>query len=277
MDHGFDNLTPEGLRRYRQENREGDYDLIDVRQPEEYAQGHIPGARLLPLMELESRLFDLPADRDLVVYCHSGARSQAAAGLIADAEVTRRRVYNLSGGILRWDDATLPDFPAVAVFAPAGDLVGQMETAMNLEKGAWRFYCAVLSQFPEAPFAGVMEALSKAETAHARRIYGFLTSHRGDLPDFDTYYDGLSGDILEGGTPLNAALDRLGSAGPGVCLEVIELALTIEYAAFDLYRTVADRCEDADAEAAFLAIAQAEKAHMRQLIKAIAHCRTPAS
>jgi rhodanese-related sulfurtransferase/rubrerythrin len=272
MQDGFENLTPEALRRFREAHREGDYELIDVRQPGEYAAGHIPGARFLPLSELEARLFDLPADRDLVFYCRSGARSQAAASLAVEAEVTAHRIYNLAGGMLGWDGATLPDFPALELFAPDADLPTQLETAMNLERGAWRFYCGVIEALPEAPFADVMDTLSRAETAHARTLYGFLKAHRQDLPPFDVFYGSLSGEILEGGTPLKDALTRVTEAGPGACLPVMELALGIEYAAFDLYRTAAGRSRNAEAEKAFLAIAQSEKAHMRQLIEALGRC-----
>jgi rubrerythrin len=55
-------------------------------------------------------------------------------------------------------------------------------------------------------------------------------------------------------------------------LALIEMALQIEYTAYDLYRTMADRTPAPDAREAFLAIAQAEKAHMRSLINAIENC-----
>jgi rhodanese-related sulfurtransferase/DNA-binding MarR family transcriptional regulator len=49
--------------------RRGDVVLVDVRPPEEYEAGHIPGARSIPLDELEDRLADLPPDREVVAYC----------------------------------------------------------------------------------------------------------------------------------------------------------------------------------------------------------------
>ena len=48
--------------------RSDEYVLLDVRQPEEYEAGHLPGARLIPLGELEGRLDELPRDRPVVVY-----------------------------------------------------------------------------------------------------------------------------------------------------------------------------------------------------------------
>jgi rhodanese-related sulfurtransferase len=66
----------------------GEIVLVDVRPPEEYAAGHIEGARSIPLDELEQRLADLPADREIVAYCrgpfcayaHHAVRRLLAAG-----------------------------------------------------------------------------------------------------------------------------------------------------------------------------------------------------
>ena len=72
-------LAPDELKSYINSKRESQYLLIDVRQPAEYQIGHLPGAKLMPLMELESKLFSLPADQDLVFYCRTGGRSLTAA------------------------------------------------------------------------------------------------------------------------------------------------------------------------------------------------------
>lgn len=56
------------------------------------------------------------------------------------------------------------------------------------------------------------------------------------------------------------------------CIQLIETALDMEYAVFDLYRTMADRAESDDARGAFLSLAQAEKAHMRVLARALERC-----
>jgi rhodanese-related sulfurtransferase len=68
--------------------RKGDVVLVDVRPPEEFAAGHIEGARSIPLEELEGRLAELPADREIVAYCrgpfcayaHEAFRRLEAAG-----------------------------------------------------------------------------------------------------------------------------------------------------------------------------------------------------
>jgi rhodanese-related sulfurtransferase len=68
--------------------RKGDVVLVDVRPPEEFEAGHIAGARSIPLDELEHRLAELPADREVVAYCrgpfcayaHDAVRQLLAAG-----------------------------------------------------------------------------------------------------------------------------------------------------------------------------------------------------
>ena len=61
------------------------YFLIDVRQPEEYRQGHISGAKLIPLRQLATRMQELPAGREIVCVCHSGNRSKSAARKLSAA------------------------------------------------------------------------------------------------------------------------------------------------------------------------------------------------
>ncbi len=73
--------------------------LVDVRSPGEFAGGALPGARNIPVHELDRRLAELSKDRELVVYCASGGRSASAASLLARAGFTK--VHDL-GGIGRW-------------------------------------------------------------------------------------------------------------------------------------------------------------------------------
>jgi rubrerythrin len=227
---------------------------------------------LVPLLDLESSLFDLPADQDLIFYCSNGARSMAAATLTLDAEVTKRSVYNLAGGIMNWYGQTLAEFPRVRVFDSAKGITDLLYTAMNLEKGAWRFYAAVAKRHESEPFAGTFEMLAKAENTHAQTIYAIWASHTTAPPGFKDLFAGLSGDILEGGEPLEAVLDWVRSLPDRTCLNLIELALRIEHSAFDLYRTMAEQSLEPEVRDTLLSVAQAEKAHMRVLTQAIEKC-----
>jgi sulfur dioxygenase len=76
--------------------------IVDVRESTEFtgSLGHIRGARLIPLAELQSRLDELDRTRPVVTVCRSGTRSAQAAVLLGKAGLTK--VANLAGGMLRW-------------------------------------------------------------------------------------------------------------------------------------------------------------------------------
>ena len=83
-----------------------DFILLDVRTPEEWVEGHIDGATLLPLQELEARAeSELPKDTEIVIYCRSGNRSAQAAEYLAGVGYTD--LADL-GGIQDWVAAGLP-------------------------------------------------------------------------------------------------------------------------------------------------------------------------
>ena len=79
--------------------------VVDVRQPDEFRQGHISGAKLIPLGELRKRMKELPQGREIICVCASGNRSSSAAKLLAKEGYT---VFDLQGGMLAWRHAKLP-------------------------------------------------------------------------------------------------------------------------------------------------------------------------
>lgn len=78
-----------------------DHILLDVREPVEYAEGHIDGSVLIPLMQTGKRADELDRDKTILVYCRSGSRSSLAARILAAKGF--RSVYNIAGGILQWN------------------------------------------------------------------------------------------------------------------------------------------------------------------------------
>ncbi len=87
------------------------FDLVDVREPHEWAICRIPGARLIPLGEVSSRLHEFDSARRAVVYCRSGARSARAIAELRKAGF--QKLHNLKGGILAWArdvDPTMPTY-----------------------------------------------------------------------------------------------------------------------------------------------------------------------
>ena len=77
--------------------------LLDVREPDEYAAGHIPGITLIPMGEVASRLTELPRDKEIIVTCRTGNRSSQIADLLREQGFTN--VHNMTGGIVAWEEA----------------------------------------------------------------------------------------------------------------------------------------------------------------------------
>lgn len=86
--------------------RHDDLQLVDVRENWEWQIARLPGARLIPLNDLERQLGTLDRNREVVLYCRSGVRSLHAAHELAEAGFAR--VTNLSGGILQWSEDVDP-------------------------------------------------------------------------------------------------------------------------------------------------------------------------
>lgn len=82
--------------------------VLDVREDKEWAEGHIPRARHIPLGKLSERLAELEKfkDKPVLVNCRSGMRSASACKALRRAGF--EHVYNLAGGILAWEKASLP-------------------------------------------------------------------------------------------------------------------------------------------------------------------------
>ena len=75
--------------------------IIDVREPAEYAFGHIPGAVSIPLGELEDRINELPKDKTIYVVCRTGTRSNLAAQKLTEKGFAN--VWNVVPGMSKWE------------------------------------------------------------------------------------------------------------------------------------------------------------------------------
>ena len=99
------NLTPAQVR-----DRDAGAQLLDVRQPWEFARASLPGAVLIPLGELPLRLGELDPSRPVIVYCHHGARSYQALRFLAHSGFTQ--TAHLAGGIAAYSllDPSIPQY-----------------------------------------------------------------------------------------------------------------------------------------------------------------------
>ncbi len=74
--------------------------VLDVRELNEWEDGHIPDATLIPLGQLESRLGEVPEDQEVVIVCRSGNRSAQARDILKNAGFTN--ITSMAGGMNQW-------------------------------------------------------------------------------------------------------------------------------------------------------------------------------
>jgi len=82
--------------------------VIDVRDPHEYASGHVPKAPLIPVNTVFARREELPEDGKIIFVCAVGQRSALACEMAAAAGIAADRLYNLQGGTDAWVKAGEP-------------------------------------------------------------------------------------------------------------------------------------------------------------------------
>jgi rhodanese-related sulfurtransferase len=88
------------------ERANGTIQIVDVREPDEWAAGHLPGAVLIPLGQLAFRKGELDPARPVVTICRSGNRSLTAAELLLKSGF--RDVRSMAGGMIAWAKAGHP-------------------------------------------------------------------------------------------------------------------------------------------------------------------------
>ena len=263
------------IREYIKKHGESDYQLVDVREPSEYTQGHIPGAKLIPLGELPQRVSELATGVDLLFYCRSGVRSRMAASIVADGDIEARNIYTVEGGILAWDGKPVEDFPRLRLFEEAATPEEILKLAIELEKGAWIFYSKILEKYPESKMAPAARSLEQLEKKHARTIFNILKKRPLTKPiseDFETFFNALKGDILEGGESVEEALVRIEKMGHDNCLSFGELAIEIEYRAYDVYKNLYIDSRDDDVGEVYRDLSEQEKGHALVVARHIKKC-----
>jgi rhodanese-related sulfurtransferase len=79
--------------------------ILDVRTPEEFREGHIPGAKLMPVSEINGRLPEIASlkERPVLVYCRTGNRSGTASQILKKNGFTK--ISNFQGGIIAWNNS----------------------------------------------------------------------------------------------------------------------------------------------------------------------------
>ncbi len=256
------NMDPKDLKDFSFEHKEKDYVLLDVRRPEEYTQEHIPGAQLIPLHEIETRLGEIEPNKTPIFYCRSGKRSMTAATFARDSGWFHSDIFNLAGGITAYHGKTLPDYPRIEIFHELSSLAEAIKKAISLEKGAYRLYSGFLPRVENQNLKKQIQRLADLEVDHAQAVYNQGRDVLGQ--DFDVLFSEAPEDIVEGGLNVEAWMAEMEGRGQTeLCTYFLELALEMETAAYDMYRNLAEKNFPRDAVECFFILSEQEKFHMR--------------
>lgn len=257
-------MDAEEAQKYLAEHREGAYTLLDVRQPREYEEDHIPGARLIPLWQLKDSINELNKDKPTLVYCAVGGRSRVAAQLMSGLGF--KEVYNLAGGIKAFRGAK-----AVGPYELNLDLVRGDETpsemlalAFGMEKALQMFYETMAGESQDQELANLLTRLGHIEAAHQRRIFERYQTLNPEVKDMAALEAQVDAEIMEGGYNVKEFLAK-NEPHMQTAPQVLELAMMVETQALDLYLRFASKSREEETRDTLLAIAEEEKAHLAAL------------
>lgn len=243
-----------------------EFDLVDVRQPKEYESGHIPGAKLIPLPDLNKRISDIDSDKVTVVYCAVGGRSRAAAQILAGKGF--KKVMNLAGGIKAWKNNKAVGSEDLGLDLFTGKETPQevLIVAYSLETGLKDFYESMIPQVKNDKARQLFEKLSTIEEKHQNRIFAEYIKITGKDVNQDEFEKQVVSPAVEGGLTTEEYL-KLYPTDLDNVKEVISLAMAIEAQALDLYQRAAERATLEARRDALMQIANEEHSHLEHLGK----------
>ncbi|MFC1895046.1 rhodanese-like domain-containing protein [Thermodesulfobacteriota bacterium] len=261
-----DSMDAPQAKSFLEENEEGSYTLLDVRQPHEYEEARIPGARLIPLPQLSDRLGEIDRDKPLLVYCAVGGRSRVAAQLLSGQGFSK--VLNLKGGIKSWqgEKAAGPPEHGMSLITGKESPQEMIVLAFGMEEGLGSFYRAMAQSAANTDVARLFQELSKIEQRHKERLFGLYLEMEDSAVSRDEFDKHILPGVMEGGMTTEEFMALHGSfleTVPGT----LELAMILETQALDLYMRFAQKSEDAAVRKVLHSIFDEEKAHLKSLGK----------
>lgn len=263
-----DSIDSMQLSQWLRHKHPDDLTLLDVRQPAEYATGHLPGAKLIPVGELEGRMQELNPRSTVVVYCAIGLRSRGAVALLRSAGFDQ--VYNLSGGLQAWHGRVAQGAPEMVLgpFATAVKPEQYVALAWLLEDGTGRFYRTIAAHLQDPAAIGLFQELAGAEDSHVATLEAVYTGLTGLQPAEDFPAGCLPpeapapGELMEGGMRVAEAIAW---ARERPLQDILDLAIGLETNALDRYLVLYRDLKDPNAQRVFEILADDERRHLRKL------------
>ena len=257
-------VTAEEAKKLLSETPLSDINILDVRQPKEYEEEHIPGAKLIPLPDLGNRLNELDPEKPTVVYCAIGGRSRVAAQMLAGKDFAR--ILNLTGGIKAWngEKAIMGEEKGLELFTGTESLEETLTIAYGLELGLEEFYISMKDTAKNNLVKNLFEKLSKIEVNHRDRIFKEYIRITNSTVSQEEFASKQVTHMSEGGMSTEEYINYFApdSNSPD---GVIETAMTIEAQALDLYFRASERVKQEESRKFLAQMADEERTHLKQL------------
>ncbi len=251
-------------RLFMDEREEQAYTLLDVRQPSEYEKDHIPGAKLVPLPDLNNSLDELDPGKPTIVHCAIGGRSRVAAQLLSGLGFNE--VYNLKGGIKAWqgNKATGPEELNLDLIRGDESPNEIIKLAYGMEQGLQRFYNTMHSRTKDGELADFFSKMANVEQRHKKMLLDLQSIEDSSEQDLESFEAEVDSDIMEGGFDMAAFMEK---NDPFLHLlsDVIDVAMMLETQALDLYLRFAEKSTMPTAKDVLFKIAKEERNHLASL------------
>ena len=256
-------MNPDEARAYLSDKTLQEVTILDVRQPGEYEEGHIPGAKLVPMAVLTDSLAEIDRSKPVLVYCAIGGRSRIAAQTLAGKGFDQ--VINLSGGFKAWTGqrASGPEEEGVDLFTELDSPEQILATAYSLEDGLRDFYLRMLERAYDEKIKSVFRLLADIEIKHKDRLFEEYTRLTGK-DDRGAFECSFVTPLMEGGMTTQEYLERF-KPDMDSPVDVVSMAMSIEAQALDLYMRAAEWVSNEENRAILEQIAGEEKSHLARL------------
>lgn len=260
------------VRAFLEKHSPEEYNLVDVRQAKEYAEGHLPGAKWIPMAELEERRGELDGKKPTITYCSAGVRSRAAATILTNAGFGE--VYSMRGGIRGWEGLVAEGAPEADLtwFSTARSPEEYLALTWHLEEGTRKFYDLLSDQLQDREAIALFRELAVAEVRHKEMLVALYEGFAGK-PAGSDFPEGVAperpaGEYMEGGMRVEEALAW--TRGRHI-KDILEMAIGLEATAYDRYLILRRELADEHSRRVFEILSDEEKRHLQKLTRLFDH------
>ncbi|MDC0335755.1 rhodanese-like domain-containing protein [Pseudodesulfovibrio sp.] len=262
-------MNTDQVKAYMDGRKPDEYILLDVRQDWEYEDFHIPGARLIPLVELPDRMDEVDKAKPVLVYCASGGRSMAAAALMEGQGFND--ITNMVGGAMAWQGnvAYGPIELGMIEFTGKETPVEIVLKAYAMEANLQTFYVQRADMAETLERIELFMELAGFEDRHKDTLFNLYTRIIGEKLDRDLFESEAFKSVdfaAEGGVDIQEFVEEHGDAFDDD-QGILQIAAMVEVQALDYYLRCAMKAENPETEKILQLLAREEKAHLKLLGK----------